>query len=306
MWIIRGLESYPPDGAPVVVALGTFDGVHLAHRAVLSTAVSRGRDLGLPAIACTFDPRPTEVLQPARAPLAITTLEERLDLMGATGLDGSVVLRFTPELATVEPETFVKDVLLERVKAREVVVGYNHTFGRRARGDARLLTELAGRFGFRAHVAPPYEVDGLPVSSSGVRGALQAGDVERASRFLGRPYAVLGEVVPGAGRGRSLGFPTANLQPDRPLLVRSGVYACRVELEGVSRDAVVNVGTRPTFGEDSLAVEAHLLDFSADLYGKRLRIGFVRRLREEMRFPSVEALRQQIEADVENARRGQE
>jgi riboflavin kinase/FMN adenylyltransferase len=245
-----------------------------------------------------------EVLQPERAPIPITTLEERLALIGDAGIDGVVVLRFTRQVAAVDAEAFVKDVLVGRLAACEIVVGYNHTFGRGARGNARLLTELGERIGFRTHVVAAYEVDGVPVSSTAIRTALQAGDVERAASLLGRPYAVGGRVVPGAGRGRTLGFPTANLALDRPLLVRSGVYACRTEVDGRAWPAVVNVGVRPTFGEATLAVEAHLLDFSGELYGRGLRLSFERRLRDEARFSSVDALREQIAADIERARRG--
>jgi riboflavin kinase / FMN adenylyltransferase len=302
MWIARGLESYPPEVEACVVALGTFDGVHLGHRAILGIAVARGHELGLPAVAFTFDPHPIDVLQPDRAPLPITTLDERLDLIGEAGADGTVVLPFTRETAAIEPEVFVKDVLLGTLHAREIVVGYNHTFGRGARGNARLLEELGARLGFRVHVSPAYAVDGVPVSSSEIRRALQAGDVERATRLLGRPYWLAGEVVRGEGRGQTLGFPTANLAVDRTPLVQNGVYACRALVRARSHEAVVNVGIRPTFGERALSIEAHLLDFSADLYGQRMRIDFLRRLRDETRFPSLDALRAQISADVRAAR----
>ncbi len=302
MWIARGLESFPPEVRGSVVALGTFDGVHLAHRAILAMAVERARTLGLTAVAFTFDPHPAEVLQPGRAPQPITTLEERLALVETTGVDGTVVLPFNQETAAIEPEVFVKEVLLGRLEAREIVVGYNHTFGRAARGNADLLRQLAERLGFQARIAPPYEVDGIPVSSSEIRSALQAGDVERAARFLGRPYFVAGRVVRGDGRGRSLGFPTANLEPERTPLVRTGVYACEVIVDREERQAVVNVGVRPTFGVNTLNVEAHVLDLEADLYGKQMRVDFIRRLRDEARFPSVDALRAQIAADVANAR----
>ena len=304
MWIVRGLGSYPPDAAPSVVALGTFDGVHLGHRAILGTAVDRARALGVPAVACTFDPHPMEVLQPGRAPLPITTLDERLALIADTGIAGTLVIAFTPEIAAMEPEAFVHDVVVSRLRAREVVVGFNHTFGRGARGNAELLGTLGQRLGFRTHVVPPYAVAGTAVSSTAIRAALAAGDVERAATLLGRPYTVIGDVVRGAGRGRGLGFPTANVRPARPAVVKAGVYACRVELVdgGSAHDAVVNVGVRPTFGETELAIEAHVLDFEGDLYGHRLRVGFLRRIREERRFPSVEALRAQIGDDVRAAR----
>jgi len=302
MRIARGLESVPPEARPSAVALGIFDGVHLGHRAILGTALTRARADGLEAIACTFDPHPMEVLQPDRAPRPITTLEERLALIGETGIDAVVVLAFTRELAAVEPEAFVKEVLLERLRAREIVVGYNHRFGRGARGDARLLQELGPRMGFQAHVVPPMTVEGAPVSSSEIRAALQRGDVTRAARDLGRPYSIAGPVTSGAGRGRTLGFPTANIESERPVLVARGVYRGRVLVDDTGHPAVVNVGVRPTFGETTLAVEAHLLDFSGDLYGRRVRLEFLERLREEMRFPSVEALKAQVARDIESAR----
>ena len=304
MQIVRGLESFPPDARPSVVALGTFDGVHLGHRAILGTAVTHAREAGLQALACTFEQHPIEILQPARAPRSITTVEERLALIAETGVDGVVVLSFTPELAAVEPEAFVKEVLLGRLRAQQIVVGFNHRFGRGARGDAGLLQELASRLGFQAHVVPPLTVGGVPVSSTEVRTALQRGDVVAAARFLGRPYAIGGTVTSGAGRGRTLGFPTANLAPDGNLLIPRGVYGCLAHVDGVVHPTVVNIGVRPTFAETTLAIEAHLLDFTGDLYGRRMRLDFMLHLREEMRFPSVEDLKAQIARDVEAARAG--
>jgi len=302
MRIVRGLDSAPPDVQPSAVALGTFDGVHLGHRAILGTALTRAREVGVEAVACTFDPHPMEVLQPDRAPRPITPLEERLALIGDTGVDAVVVLEFTRALAAIEPEAFVKDVLLGRLHAREIVVGYNHRFGRGARGDAQLLEDLAGRLGFRAHVVPPMTVDGVAVSSTEIRAALQRGDVRSAARGLGRPYAIAGRVTRGAGRGRTLGFPTANIAPDRPLLVARGVYRGGVTVDDRQHAAVVNVGVRPTFGEDTLAVEAHLLDFTGDLYGREVRLDFLDRLRDEMRFSSVEDLKAQVFRDIAAAR----
>ena len=303
MQIVRGLPSVPPERRPSAVALGVFDGVHLGHRAILGAAVAHARATGAPALACTFEPNPLEVLQPDRAPLPITTLDERLDLIAACGVDGTIVLTFTRELAAVEPEAFVKDVLVDRLAARQVVVGFNHRFGRAARGDAALLRELGARMGFNVDVVAPLTVDGVPVSSTAIRAALGRGDVDAAARMLGRPYTLPGTVVAGAGRGRTLGFPTANVAPGRPVLVAPGVYACTFEVGEQARRAVVNVGVRPTFGEATLAVEAYLLDFSGDLYGQTVQLTFVSRVREERRFPTVDALRAQIADDVETARR---
>jgi riboflavin kinase/FMN adenylyltransferase len=302
MRIVRGLESVPPDARPSAVALGIFDGVHLGHRAILATALTRARAAELEAVACTFDPHPLEVLQPERAPRPITSLDERLALIGESGIDAVVVLAFTREFAAIEPEAFVKDVLLERLRAREIVVGYNHRFGRGARGDARLLEALAERSGFRAHVVPPKTVEGAVVSSSEIRAALNRGDVTMAARDLGRPYAIEGRVTSGAGRGRTLGFPTANIASDLTVLVARGVYWGRVRVGGGAHSAVVNVGVRPTFGETTLAVEAHLLDFTGDIYAQRVRLEFLDRLRDEMRFPSVEELKAQVARDIAAAR----
>lgn len=303
MRIVRGLPPAPPEAPPAAVALGVFDGVHLGHRAILGLAVSHASAAGMQSIACTFDPHPMEVLQPGRAPLPITTLDERLALIEGCGLDLAVVLPFTRELASMEPEAFVTDVLVTRLGARDVVVGFNHRFGRGARGDAAMLRSLGERLGFRTHVAEPLVVDGVAVSSTEIRAALQRGDLAMAGRLLGRAYTLSGSIAHGAGRGRTLGFPTANIVPTRPVLVAPGVYACAAEVAGRKERSVVNVGVRPTFGETALAVEAYLLDFVGDLYGQTMTLTFVSRIREERRFPSVDALKTQIQADAEEARR---
>ena len=302
MRIVRGIESAPPESAGGVIALGVFDGIHLGHRKILGFAVGRSRDLTVASLACTFDPQPVEVLQPERAPVPITTLEERLELIAEAGVQMTIVLPFTAALAGMEPEAFIEDVMLRKLGVREIVVGFNHRFGRGARGDPALLEALAARLGFRAHVVAPLIVDGGPVSSTEIRAALQRGDLDRAHRLLGRDYSLGGEVVRGAGRGRTLGFPTANVKPERPPLIPFGVYACWARVAGERLKAVVNVGSQPTFGENAVAIEAHLLDFEGDLYGCRVRLAFVRRLRAEMRFPSVDALRKQIGTDAAEAR----
>lgn len=305
MEIISDIKAYPPDALPSAVALGAFDGVHLAHQKILTTAISRARALGLVALACTFDPHPLEVLQPDRAPVPIMDLSEKLTLMETYGLDMTVVIPFTREFSETEAPEFVETVLVDRLKAREVVVGFNHTFGRGARGTAALLESLGARHGFRVNVISPLSLDGEVVSSSVIREALRAGDVRRASAFLGRPYTVRGRVLPGKGRGRQLGFPTANLKPDRELILAPGVYAARATWEEwptrIEKGAVVNVGVRPTFQEGEYWVEAYLIDFSGNLYEKSLTIAFLERLRPEQKFPDVETLRGQVARDVESA-----
>jgi len=310
MRIIRGLRSYPPDSPPSVVALGAFDGIHLAHRKILDVAAGRARELNARALVCTFDPHPLQVLSPSPPPEPIITLAERLELIAERGIDATVIIPFTPEFSRIEPEAFVKEVLLDALHAREIVVGFNHTFGRGARGDARLLQALALRLGFVAHVIAPLTIGGVTVSSSAVRDALRAGDVAAARRFLGRPYTIHGPVVRGAGRGRELGFPTANIKPDRPLLVATGVYAGYARAEGETAEgtrapaalrSVLNVGYRPTFGENQYWVEAHLIDFTGDLYDRVLGIALVERIREERKFSDVDALRRQIRSDIATA-----
>ena len=310
MRIIRGLESCPPDARSSVVALGAFDGVHLAHQKILGLSVDRAREIDAFALACTFDPHPLEVLKPDQAPTPITTLDERLELIAGCGIDATVVIPFTPELSRIEAETFVKEVLLDTLRAREIVVGFNHTFGRGARGDARLLEALGERLGFVAHVVAPLMVDGITVSSSAIRDALRGGDMQGARRLLGRPYTIRGSVVRGAGRGRQLGFPTANIKPDRPLVLATGVYGGYARLDDGRRaqseagsKCVVNIGYRPTFGENEYWIEAYLLDFSEDIYDRTLTISFVARIREERKFPDLEALRTQIRADIDRAAR---
>jgi riboflavin kinase / FMN adenylyltransferase len=303
MRTVRTLDAFPPEARPSVVALGIFDGVHLAHRAILDAAVARARQGNATAVVCTFDPHPADVLQPDRAPLPITTLHERLALIAESGVALAVVIPFTTAVAAIEPEVFVTEILVGRLGAREVVVGFNHRFGHGARGDARMLRDLGARVGMHAEIVPPMSLGATPVSSSAIRSALQRGEVSAAARLLGRPYFVAGDVVEGAGRGRSLGFATANLLPERPLLTPPGVYACRFVVDAASHGAVVNAGVRPTFEEEVFTIEAHLLDFTGDLYGRRARLDFVEYLREERKFPSIDALKAQVALDIAAARR---
>jgi riboflavin kinase/FMN adenylyltransferase len=301
MRIVRGL-TFPTDLRPSAVALGTFDGIHLAHARILRFTVERARATGSTAVACTFDPHPALVLRPDRALAPIATLEDNLARIAEQGIDAAFVIPFTPEFSRIEAEAFVADVLAARLGAREVVVGFNHTFGRGARGTAPMLRDLGERYGFIAHVLPPLQVEGQTVSSTAIRDALREGDVVLARRFLGRPYATKGMVRRGAGRGRALGFATANLRPDRPLLLAPGVYVCRARWAGGGAGGVANIGYRPTFGENEYWVEVHLLDFAGDLYDRVLTVEFLERLRGEVKFATVEALVVQVRADIEEAR----
>ena len=302
MRILRGLPSFPADLAPSVTALGAFDGIHLGHQKILRTTVERARALGVSALCCTYDPHPAAVLHPERAPAPIASPEENLDRMGRQGLDATLVIPFTLEFSHMEADAFVADVLVKTLQVREVVVGYNHTFGREARGTAAMLYSLGARHGFVTHVLPPLQVDGQNVSSSAIREALREGDPARARRFLGHPYTVTGPVLRGAGRGRTLGFATANLRPDRTVLLPPGVYVARARWAGGGAGAVVNIGYRPTIGDNQFWVEAHLLEFAGDLYDRSLSLAFYERIRAEMKFGSLELLKAQVMADIETAR----
>ncbi|MDI3298158.1 MAG: bifunctional riboflavin kinase/FAD synthetase [Bacillota bacterium] len=300
------------------VAIGAFDGVHLGHRELIRRAVERARGEGGEAVALTFWPHPAYVLAPAGAPKLLTSREERARRIAALGVDALFEIPFSREIAAWPAERFVRELLVARLQVRTVVVGYNFTFGRGAEGRPETLRRLGEELGFETVVLEPVCDRGQPVSSSRIRALVEAGEVREAARLLGGPFRLEGRVVPGDRRGRALGFPTANLEPPEELLRPArGVYAGwaeRLEQEGDDGGgsapraagrwrAVVNVGLRPTFDGRRETVEAHLLDVQLDLYGARLAVDLVERLREERAFPSAEALRLQIAEDVEAARR---
>jgi riboflavin kinase/FMN adenylyltransferase len=285
------------------VAVGNFDGVHRGHQALVVAAVSRARTAGEAAVVLTFDPHPAAVLRPHAAPAALTTLAQKEELVAALGVDRLVVVPFDARLAALAPEAFATEVLQQSVGARHVVVGESFRFGRGRAGDPRALEELGRTRGFGVEVVPPVMEEGRPISSSRVREALAGGRVDDAQRLLGHPYFVDGVVVRGDARGRTLGFPTANLSPEPQILPARGVYAAQCRLaDGNERPAVVNVGERPTFGGGRVTLEAHLIGFDGDLYDARLRVSFRHFLRAEQRFASAEALVAQIRADVDAAR----
>ena len=298
------LEDLGPRAWPTpVVTVGNFDGVHVGHRALVERTVSEARSAGGTAVVLTFDPHPARVLAPDRAPGALTTPAQKEELLGGLGVDRLVIVPFTPELAARSPEAFVADVLVGAVGARIVVVGESFRFGHRQAGDVKRLSALGAEMGFAVRALAPVLWDGSPVSSSRVREALKAGDVEAARALLGRSHFVDGLVVRGDGRGKGIGVPTANLEPENEVVPGGGVYAGRCRLpDGAERIAVVNVGQRPTFGGEGITVEAHLLDFEGDLYGAHVRLSFHERLRGERRFAGQEALVAQIRLDVERAR----
>jgi riboflavin kinase/FMN adenylyltransferase len=296
----------PPGPGPfsrTVVTVGNFDGVHLGHRAILARVTARAKELGSQPVALTFDPHPVKVLRPqANLPL-LTTPEQKFRLLAEAGMEAVVVLPFTQEFSTISARDFVVRYFVERLKAREVVVGHDYSFGHNREGNIELLKELGQTLGFTVQVVWAVEVNGAVVSSSLIRAMLKLGKVEEANHLLGRPYGVVGRVIAGKGRGaKVLGIPTANILPENDLLPASGIYAVLVRRGDEVLAGVANIGTCPTFDNQELSLEVHIFDFSGELYGERLGVEFIARLREERRFPSVDALAAQIRADIEVAR----
>jgi len=289
----------------VVVALGNFDGVHLGHQAVLRRAVEEGRKRGVRVVAATFDPHPRVVLTPGEQPKLLTTLELRQEALLRYGADEVWVIPFDEELSAKSPEEFVLDVLVGEIGAQAVVVGENFRFGHRAAGNLGDLRRVMRSSGGEAYgVSVKSEGPEGGISSTRIRHLLAGGEVEVAARLLGRPYLLRGEVVPGDRRGRSIGFPTANVSVDPAVIVPArGVYAGLVRVGEDVHAACTNVGVAPTFERGESRVEAYLLDFQGDLYGRIVDVSFARRIRSERRFSGVEELKEQIARDVEEARR---
>jgi riboflavin kinase / FMN adenylyltransferase len=300
---LHGLEALPrPDGR-AVITVGFFDGVHLGHRAVLRRTVDAARERRVPSVAVTFDRHPREVVTPGKEPRLLTTVERKADLIEEAGIDALLVLAFTEEFSRWPAEEFISRVLVEGLHAEHCVMGANFTFGHRAAGTVELLIETGPRWGFTAERVELVELEGRRVSSSSIRDALTEGDLGWPHLALGRRFVLDGTVVGGAGRGRSLGFPTANLRTwPRLLLPGRGIYAGRAVVDGGTRVAAISVGTNPTFGVEPLHVEAYLLDFDEDIMGRPISIEFWAYLRDEERFETPDELSEAIARDVRRTR----
>ncbi|MDY7001276.1 MAG: bifunctional riboflavin kinase/FAD synthetase [Thermodesulfobacteriota bacterium] len=281
------------------LTIGNFDGVHLGHQRLLSRVTAKAKAQGLESIAVTFDPHPMRVLAGPHTPPFITLTGQKLELIGALGLECTVVLEFTREMAALEPEQFVKTYLVEGLKVKEMVIGYDYAFGRDRKGNFDLLLKLGEKYGFRVERLGPVIIDGAVVSSTRIRDLIQVGKVWEARSLLGRFYTVRGKVVRGRDRGgRLLGFPTANLQLVDEFFPKTGVYAIWAVFADKTWPAVANIGYNPTFGNKVLSVEAHILDFDQEIYDKDLRVSFVQRLRSEKKFSGIEELSAQIKKDI--------
>ncbi len=298
-------SGLPPDVHDTVVTVGTFDGVHRGHQDVLARLVKRASAIGTRSVLVTFDPHPLEVVNPAAAPSLLTVGDEKLEVLAESGIDYVAIIPFTRALAAFDAERFVDEVLVSRYRVRHLLMGHDHGFGRNRAGDENVLRALGEARGFTVEVVDPVVgAHGQPVSSTAIRRGVAGGDLDRAREGLGRPYAVGGRVVRGEQRGRLLGFPTINvpLPSPRKLLPPQGVYAVRVQTPRGPFGGMLNLGPRPTFGEAEATIETHLFDAEGEFYGMRVRIDFLRRLRDTRRFDSPQALAEQLARDERAAR----
>ena len=299
---------YPDESSPVywkqaVIALGNFDGLHRGHSKLVESVCRRSKELSVPGVVLVFDPHPSRIVRPDQAPPVLMTKDQKVDFLAKVGIDGVAVVRFTKELSLWNPERFVREVLVEWLGVSEVWVGANFLFGRERTGNFSLLKSLGNRYGFRVDKVDPVRYKEFVVSSTRIRKLLSDGHVDEAGALLGHHYFIDGHVVVGSKRGQSQGFPTANLRTDNEIMIPNGVYATVAKLDKTMHAAVANVGVRPTFETNGQrVVEVHLLDYDSDLYGRHVRLSFVKRLRDEETFPDTEALQRQIAADCKQAR----
>jgi len=303
MITIRQLEDIPAELKGSFVTIGNFDGVHRGHQYLFKNLVRQARSAGAGAAVITFDPHPKMILHPDRRPFyLITTIEEKIELIAAQGVDGMLIIPFSLEFSRTTAQEFVCGLLWDKLRIRKILIGHDYTFGRGKEGNEAFLVARGEQLGFAVEVMNAFTSNGDIISSTLVRNAILAGDVKKAAACLGRPYNLVGVVVAGHRRGASLGFPTANIQPEKILLPARGVYAALTKLAGRTCRSVLNIGLNPTFADERLSIEVHLLDFNEDIYGRTLEVMFWERLREEVKFSGPAALIAQIERDVARAR----
>jgi len=287
---------------PSVVTLGVFDGLHLGHQLIMQTVVERAREIAAVPTVITFEPHPRALLHPESAPPLLQTFDQKIEALGVLGIEQTIVIHFDTAFSQIRAEDFLRDVIADRLQAREVYLGCGFAFGHDREGNIDLLRRASQGLGFFADEVPELRLRGRRVSSSRIRELLQQGRVGIARRMLGRPYGVEGRVVRGAARGDKLGFPTANLHPQNRVIPRQGVYVTATLIDGQWRRSVTNIGTKPTFGEQNeSSVETFVMNWSGDLYGDVVRVRFLHRLRAEKKFSSVDELKSQIKCDVDRA-----
>jgi riboflavin kinase/FMN adenylyltransferase len=305
MLLIEDLSQIKKPFADAVITIGNFDGVHIGHQALFNTVIERAKSRAGTAIAMTFEPHPLRVVKKNNPPPLITPYEQKVELISKTGLDVLISVPFDEQFASIGPRDFVTDILIGKIGTKVLVVGPDYSFGKARSGDVNFLKKMAAELSFEVFVLPWIAAvgpDGERISSTRIRELVLAGALGPAKTLLGRDYQVRGTVVKGRNRGgATLGFPTANLLLKDELCPASGVYAVTVELDGQTLPAVANIGYSPTFGDNQFTVEVHLLDFSGNLYGQTIRVNFIARLRGEIKFDGIEALKAQIGRDIEQA-----
>jgi len=297
MKIIRDLRKKHNIKNPVV-ALGNFDGIHKGHQELIKTTVNIAKKIDGTAMLLTFYPHPLKVISKIQEPFIIQTFKEKMKIVSAMGIDIVACARFTKDFASMNPESFVKDIIYSGLGVKGVCVGHDYTFGEKGRGTIKTLREYSARFNFNLTVIPPFKIDGLVVSSSSIRGFLRNGLIKKANMFLGRGYSISGIIKEGDQRGRKLGFPTANIYPKNEIILRNGVYAAFVYIDGRRYKSAVNVGCNPTFKGTNKHIEAFLIDFNQDIYGKKIEIKFVDFIRDERKFRKMDDLIKQIAQDI--------
>jgi len=303
MELVRGIHNLRPRHRGCVATIGNYDGVHRGHQHMLAALRRRAGELGLPATVITFEPTPREYFEGAAAPARLTRLREKLQALAHYATDRVVCLRFDAQLASISARSFEEELLTAQLGVRHMVVGHDFHYSRRREGTIETLRAAGARLGFAVEAVPPFEIDGVRVSSSLVRAALERGDLAIATRLLGRPYRISGRVQTGQRLGRKLGYPTANLALHRKVVPLWGIFAVRVHGPGLAaHPAVANLGTRPTLAGTVPLLEVHLFDFDGELYGRNLDVDFIARLRDEVRFDSLEALVEQMHRDAAAAR----
>lgn len=304
MLIFTNEEKQIPRMPSLCLTLGIYDGVHLGHQKIIRRVVERAKEIGGMSCVVTFDPHPREVLIPDTAPDLLTSTKKKIELLEALGLDAVCLIRFTREFAQVEARKFVKDFLINTLRTRAIVEGYDWRFGKGRKGDVELLREIGKDNGYEVEQVDGVVIDGQIVSSTLIRELVLEGNLDKAAAYLGREYSITGDIVEGSRMGREIGFPTANIEPHHEAIPPNGIYAVRVDVAGERKNGTLNIGVRPTVTEEKKrTIEVHIMDFYRDIYNEEIEVTFVERLRDEKKFPSVEALTDQIKKDVEKARR---
>jgi riboflavin kinase/FMN adenylyltransferase len=318
MELVLGINKIKKRHKGGILALGTFDGVHLGHQKVIKSLKRRAKRLKKKSIVLTFDIHPLKTINPAKSPPLLTPKEKKIKVIQGLGVDILILINFNRRFSSLSPEKFIEDILVDRLGIEEVFVGKDFTFGRGAMGDIAFLKKKSREYGFKVKAVPSQKMGKTAISSTAIRKLIKRGKLKKAAKLLGRPYALYGRIVRGASRGKGLGYPTANIRPHYEVIPSDGVYVGQIGVKGKNWDGLLNVGIQPTFhkglgrvrkdeqgsgGEQKRVIEAHIFDFDGRLYGQEIKVNFLEKLRDEIAFKSPEALRAQIEKDITKARK---